>query len=122
MPQCPTIAKHRFSMDSQLEEALDKAEEHVKKTLKAAEKNFFFLKAHKDILYSRLLLGMKEGTLAVKEAQVYTSKEWIDFSEGLAGAEVEYLELRRLYELLLKRFDASYLSLKLESPLIKRQL
>lgn len=107
-------------MDDRLRKRLEKLEAQIDK-LREAEAKFLALDAHKRPLYSKLFLGAEGKNVAEREAQAYNSKEWRDFSAGHVEAESEYLYERRRYELQLKAYDAEHLTLKTESPVIKRQ-
>lgn len=88
--------------------------------LKTAEEVYFFQEAHKDVLYSSLFKASIGGSIAEREAGVYVSDSWKNFSKSLASAHATYNEMRRKYELRMKAFDAEYLSVKIDGQIIPR--
>lgn len=72
------------------------------------------------MLAAQLFLKADGKNVAEKEAQVYASQDWIDFSRGLAEAQSKYNHERRRYELRIKAYDAEHLTMKVEAPVIKR--
>lgn len=108
-------------MDLKLRNKLNQIEVHLG-VLKDAEREFLFLEAHRKVLAGQLFLNAEGRSVAEKEAQVFASQEWIDFSKGLAQAESEFNHQRRMHELLLKKYDGEHLSLKTEAPVIRRQV
>lgn len=88
--------------------------------LKVAEEVFLNLDASKKSQYAVLYLQTK-GTVAEREALVYRSDDWKEFSTGLVQAEVAYNSERRRLDLQMKAFDAEYLTYKIENGAINRQ-
>lgn len=107
-------------MDVRLNKKLMDIEKHLT-VLKAAEVNFLFLDAHKKVLFAQLFLKADGKNITERESSVYASQDWIDFSRGLAESESQYNHERRTLELLIKKYDGAHLTLKTESPVIKRQ-
>lgn len=107
-------------MDDRLYKRLEKIEASIDQ-LREVEKKFLALEAHKRPLYSQLFLKAEGKNVAEREAQAYNSPEWRNFAAGLVEAESDYNHERRMYELRLKAYDAEHLTLKTESPVIKRQ-
>lgn len=107
-------------MDDRLYKRLEKIEESID-NLREVEKQFLTLEANKKALYSELFLRAEGKNVAEKEATAYSSKAWRDFSAGLVAAESDFNHERRMYELRLKAYDAEHLTLKTETPVIKRQ-
>lgn len=107
-------------MDDRLFKRLEKIEESIDK-LRQVETEFLQLEAHKKVLYSQLFLKAKGKNVAEKEAEAYDSQDWRDFADGLVRAESAFNYERRMYELRLKAYDAEHLTLKTETPVIKRQ-
>lgn len=107
-------------MDDRLYKRLEKIEESIDR-LKKVEAEFLYLEAHKKVLFAQLFMKAEGKNNAEKEALAYSSKDWIDFVDGLVKAETNFNHERRMYELRLKAYDAEHLSLKTESPVIKRQ-
>lgn len=113
-------------MDNALKEQLENIENQIK-SLNRSEQNFLIADAHKDVLFAemyrkteRMDLGSSKRTQADRESEVYSSKDWIDFSNGLATAHASFNNERRMYELSLKSFDAEYLSYKINNQAIIR--
>lgn len=107
-------------MDLRLNKRLMDIEGHLE-TLKTAESAFLYLEAHRKVLAAQLFLKAEGKSVAEREAQVYASKDWVNFSSGHAEAEASFNHQRRMHELLLKKYDGAHLTLKTESPVIKRQ-
>lgn len=108
-------------MDLKLRNKLNQIEEHLA-VLKTAESHFLYLDAHRKVLAAQLFLKADGKNVAEKEAQVYASSDWIEFSKGHAQAESDFNHQRRVHELLLKKYDGEHLSLKTEAPVIRRQV
>jgi hypothetical protein len=107
-------------MDSRLEERLTRLSQQIDK-LRQAELSFLTLDAHKRVLAAQLFLTAEGKSIAEREANVYSSKDWQDFIVGHVDAESTFNHERRRYELQLKAYDAAHLTLKTEAPVIKRQ-
>ena len=107
-------------MDKRLGDRLKKVEDQIE-ILSAIEKSFLYLDAHKNVLYSELFRKAGGKSVADKEAEVFSSQEWIDFSRGLAETQAEFHRQRRWHELRLKAFDGEYLTYKTEGSAISRQ-
>jgi len=107
-------------MDSRLDERLNALADQID-LLREVETAFLLLEASKKPLYSQLFLKAEGKNVAEKEANAYNSKDWRDFAAGLVEAESAFNHERRRYELKLKAYDAEHLSLKTETPVIKRQ-
>ncbi len=89
--------------------------------LKAAEALFLELEANRKPLYSQLFLRAEGKNVAEKEASAYDSKEWRDFMAAHVQAESDFNHERRRYELKLKAYDGEHLTMKHETPAIRRQ-
>lgn len=107
-------------MDRRLEERLEKLSDQIDK-LRKVEAVFLELEATKKPLYSQLFLKADGKSVADREAFAYSSDDWRDFAAGLVEAESAFNHERRRYELQLKAYDAEHLTLKTETPIIKRQ-
>ena len=107
-------------MDRRLADRLNEIDSQLEK-LRQCEMHFLDLEAHRKVLAAQLFIKADGRSVAEREAQVYSSQEWIDFSGGHAQAETEFNHERRRYELLLKAYDAEHLTLKTETPVIRRQ-
>lgn len=79
------------------------------------------LQAHEKVLFAKLYVEQVSGSVEDKKQRVYASEPWINFAKGLAETEANHLEQRRRYELALKAYDAAHLTLKTETPAIRRQ-
>lgn len=108
-------------MDSRLEEKLRKIDSHIV-ILRELEGDYFQLEASEKPTLAKIILNMQGTSHAQKENAALASQDWIDFSNGLAESHAIYLQAKRRYELLLKAFDAEYLSLKTDSQAIRRQV
>lgn len=108
-------------MDKRLHDRLKKIENSID-DLRIKERRFLELSAHEKVLYAMLYLKSSGSNIEERKAKVYASDDWKDFVSGHAEAETEYHESRRRYELRLKAYDAEHLTLKTETPVIKRQL
>ncbi len=108
-------------MDDSLRDRLIKIDEQTKK-LYEVERMFLLLDAHKRVLAAELFIKAEGKNVAEKEALVYSSQDWINFSKGLAEAESSFNYEKRQYELKLKAFDACYLSYKQEGAAIRRSI
>lgn len=100
-------------MDSALELRLRKISEQVDE-LKKAQESYLTLKANEKSLEGKLFLEAEGKTVSEKEAKSYSSADWKSFAKGLAVAQAEYEFHKRRYELLMKAFDAEYLSMKID--------
>lgn len=107
-------------MDKRLYGRLSKIEKQIE-LLKIAEETYLTLEANKEILRAQLFLRAEGKSIAEKEALVFSSKDWIDFSKGLVKAETERNHEKRRYEMRLKAFDAEYTTYKIEAQGISRQ-
>lgn len=107
-------------MDKRLGARLKKIEEQIE-TLSAVEKDFLNLDAHKDVLFAELFRKSAGKSVADREADVYASQEWRDFSKGLAETQAEFHRQRRWYELRLKAYDGEHITYKVENAAILRQ-
>jgi hypothetical protein len=107
-------------MDDRLFKRLEKIEQSIE-SLRTIEKRFLQFEATKKPLFSELFLKADGKNNAEKEANAYNSKDWRDFAAGLVQAESDFNFERRMYELRLKAYDAEHLTLKTETPVIKRQ-
>lgn len=108
-------------MDVKLRKRLEKLEEQID-ALRAAEKSFLALDAHRKILAAELFLRAEGKSVAEREAVVFSSDDWIAFSNAHVEAESSFNHERRRYELRIKAYDAEHLTLKTETPVIKRQV
>lgn len=107
-------------MDSRLEERLTKVSVQIDK-LRETERVFLTLEANRKVMAAQLYLRAEGKSVAEKEANVYASESWTAFIAGHVEAESAYNHERRRYELMLKAYDAEHLTLKTETPAIRRQ-
>lgn len=107
-------------MDERLYKRLEKIETSIVE-LRPIEKAFLTCEANRKPLYSQLFLKSDGKNVAEKEARAYDTQDWRDFAAGHVEAEEAYNFARRMYELRLKAYDAEHLTLKTETPVIKRQ-
>jgi hypothetical protein len=108
-------------MDARLDERLISIADQIDE-LREAERAFLNLEAHRKVLAAQLYLKADGKNVAEKEANVYASQDWRDFMKGHVAAETAYNHERRMYELKLKAYDAEHLTLKTETPVIRRQV
>jgi hypothetical protein len=108
-------------MDAALKKCLRILDDQIHK-LSIKEHEYLFQSAQKDILYSELFREATGKSVADRQAEVYSHPRWLDFMTTLTTSHVEFNEERRTYEIFLKAFDAEYLSLKIDSAAIKRQV
>jgi hypothetical protein len=106
-------------MDERLRDRLVKISHQIDR-LKAVEEPWLNLKASKESEFGLLYLSTT-GSVAEREAKVYTSSEWTDFSKALVQAEVQFNRERRMLDLQLKAYDAEHLSFKIDHSAIARQ-
>lgn len=107
-------------MDDRLFKRLEKIEQSIGE-MREVERIFLELEANKKPLFSQLFLKADGKNNAEKEATAYDSRDWRGFIAGLVQAESDFNHARRMYELRLKAYDAEHLTLKTETPVIKRQ-
>lgn len=107
-------------MDTRLKQRLDKLEAQIDK-LRIAEREFLSLDAHRKVLAAQLFIKSEGKNVAEREANVYSCSDWTAFSNAHVEAESAFNHERRRYELQLKAYDAEHLTLKTETPVIKRQ-
>lgn len=106
-------------IDRALQERLTLWHTHLEKLAKV-EEIFFNLEASEKSLYSQLFLDAKGKNVAEREAEAYTSAEWRNFRKGLAVAKSAYNHERRMLDLLMKAYESTYLTMKLEAEAVKR--
>lgn len=105
-------------MDSKLSSRLTKLARQIR-LLEKAEQEALTLDAGEKIVFSELFLKTA-GTVADREARVYASKAWREYSAGHVTAKVAVNKARRLLDLLDKSYQSEYLTYKLESSAIRR--
>lgn len=106
-------------MDQILREKLLEIESHIEE-LYEANRKFLLLDGSKKSLLARLTTRAHGSSHASKEAMALTNTEWVKFSEAHAEAEALMIKSKHKHDLLIKSFDAAYLSLKVDSQTIKR--
>lgn len=105
-------------MDPQLESKLSDWENQITK-LRHKEQMFLSLEANEKAVYSKLFLQNK-GTIPEREALAYATEEWHDFSNGLAVAKSEYHHERRMLDLKIKVYEATYLSVRNDHDFVRK--
>lgn len=111
-------------MDDKLRKRLQKIEAHIE-VVYGAEERYLTLDAAKDHTLAVLMAKVDatlSGSQAAREMHAKASSEWKAFTEALALAEARFHRERHIMDLKLKAYDAEHLSLKVESPVIKRQI
>lgn len=106
-------------MDSQLESKLRKWHKQIE-VLENIEGQYFELDATEKSLEGALYLKAEGKTVDERKARAWSSEEWKAFKLSLAEKKKEYLKEKRILELVIKSYEASYLSYKLENDAIKR--
>ncbi len=106
-------------MDSNLRERLNRLEEQHEK-LAPIIVLLKQLEGEEKSLWGKLYLQV-DGTVAEREAKVYSSVDWINFSKVLQAVKSDFINEMRFFEIRQKAYDAEHLSLKVETPVIKRQ-
>lgn len=108
-------------MDSGLKERLSLIDKQIEK-LFHVEREFFLLEGSEKSFLASLTIKSLESSHAAKQNEALASAEWESFSDGMASHKSEYLREKRKLELLIKAFDAEYLTYKVENRVIQRQL
>lgn len=107
-------------MDALLIKRAKAIDEQIKK-LEQAEKEYFYLDAHKDVLFSQLFMKKDGSSIKENEALVHCDEEYQVFLKSLAEAHAKYNKERRNFELKIKLYDGEYLSLKTYGQASTRQ-
>lgn len=107
-------------IDKVLLERLYRIEQRIS-ILREKEEKYLHLEAHKKVVFANLYISAHGKSIAEKENNAYASDEWKNFAEAHAIAFADYNQARREHELSIKAYDAAHLTLKTESPIIKRQ-
>lgn len=111
----------RQTIDQLLRDSLVRIYNQIEQ-LSKTENTHANLSATEKVLFAELFLKTEHTkNLETRKNEVYASKDWRDFAKGLAVAESDRNKERRKYELLLKVFDAEYLSFKIDHSAINRQ-
>lgn len=106
-------------MDPRLHDKLTRWHEQIV-TVGKTERDFLLLEANEKPLYSKLFLDAHGKTIAEKEALVYSSSDWLSFSNGLAEAKAATNHEKRVLELKQAAYQAEYLGSKTEDTAISR--
>lgn len=107
-------------MDEKLKKRLIKIDEQIDE-LYQAEQTYLTLEAVKDHILAVMVSEAEGSSEAAKKTIALSRADYKTFKESLALAESEFHKHKHKYELVLKAFDAAYLSLKLEVSAINRQ-
>jgi len=108
----------KYRIDSQLEDRLRRWHEQID-VLHTVEMVHLSLEAQKDSLFGALFLKL-EGSIAEKSANVHASDDWVNFIKGMTMAKVEWLKEKRILELKMKAYEATYLTFKIESEAVRK--
>lgn len=110
-------------MDSILHKRLEKFQKQID-ALAEVEGSYRTLDAAKENQLAKLMMGApKELTSdAAKKAWAYATETWSTFKTGLAIAETEYNKQKHILELKRHAYQSEYLTLKLDSESIKKQV
>ena len=107
-------------MDQGLKNRLIKIDEQINR-LYEAESKYLSLEAVKEHKLAVITSQSEGASLVAKKTIALATEEFRAFKASLALAEAEFHKEKHKLELTLKAFDAAYLSLKVESPVINRQ-
>jgi len=108
------------SVDSELGKALKAWHEYLE-VLGLAEEKYLSLEVNEKHLFAKLFLAAEGKNIMEKESAVYASSEWTDFKFGWAMAKSEYNRSKRELDYKIKRYEATYLTYKLESEAVRKQ-
>lgn len=108
-------------MDNALRQALENLNQQ-NEILGKARNEYLLFEAQRKHFEGVLVQGSTGKSMAEKTSYAQSSKEWEAFHSRLARLEAVYEFQKLKYEILDKVFQAEYLSLKLDSSTIKRQL
>ncbi len=107
-------------MDDKLRKRLIKIDEQISKLYEAEEK-YLTLEAVKEHILAVYVSEAQGPSETAKKTIALARVDFRAFKESLALAEAGFHREKHKLELVLKAFDAAYLSLKLEVPVINRQ-
>lgn len=107
-------------MDDKLRARLIKIDSQIQKLYEAEEK-YLSLEAVKEHKLAVLTSQSEGESEATRKRLALATEDYRTFKESLAFAEAEFHREKHLLELKTKAFDAEYLSLKIENPIINRQ-
>lgn len=88
----------------------------------AIEHEFLELDGSKKALLAALTINSEGKSFSEREARALASDEWQNFAKVHAQKEAEFNREKRRHELLLKKFDATYIEYKIEESAIRRQV
>lgn len=110
-------------MDERLRICLERVKDQVD-VLYRAEEKFMTLDAVYEHKLARLIEAVDPsiGSMVAREKRAKATDEFKEFCEAMGFAKGIMNREKRLLDLKMKQFDGEYLTLKVESPLIKRQL
>lgn len=108
-------------MDSRLVKRLQSIEAQID-VLYKAEEFYLSLDAAKDHQLATLTAKSDAPSQVAKDMSAKATKEWLTFRQGLATSEAEFHKQKHLLDLKMKAYDGEHLSLKVESPVIGRQI
>ncbi len=108
-------------MDYKLKERLEKIDKQIQVVYESEEK-FLTIEAAKENIKACLVAKASGTSQAARETLAEATQEWATFSKNLAIAKAIFHREKHYLELKLKAFDAEFLSLKLETNAIRRQL
>jgi len=109
----------KYRIDSQLEDRLTKWHSQID-ILSEVERRHLEIDCQKDLLFAAMFLKLKEGSIAEKTAQVHASSEWGSYIQNMTEAKVQWLREKRVLELKMKAYEATYLTYKIESDAIRK--
>lgn len=112
--------KAPHSIDERLKGQLEKLDEHINNLFRV-EHEFLTLDGNKKALLAVLTIKALGKSFSEREALALASPDWKDFVNGHAMKEAEYNRAKRRYELLIKAYDGTYLTYKIEENVIRRQ-
>lgn len=108
-------------MDSRLKDRLKKWNDQID-ALAKIEGRHFLLAGNEDSLEASLRLSAPASykTVNDKDDYAHNHEDWVNFQTGFAASKTEYNEAKRKLDLLIKAYEAEYLTVKIEEEIIQR--
>ncbi len=105
-------------MDSLLEDRLRKIEAQIKKLAKF-ERRYLGIEAARKTTFAILYSESQKKTVADKQYDVEASADWAKYMRLHASAEADYLNEKRIYDLLVMVHYAEQSTFKVDAKAIK---
>ncbi len=106
-------------MDPILQKHLDKWRGQIDR-MAEAEDLLIQLSSYTKSLYGKLFLASCKEKIAEKEAEVYSSDDWINHQKGVVAAQLRFNHEDRLLDFQKKELDCAYLSARHDHDFVKR--